>query len=640
MPVTIFEFGEFSLDCDRFELRRAGRTVKLERKPLELLILLATREGDLVTRAEIAERLWGSEVFVDTEHGINTAIRKIRQALRDGPDHPRFVQTVMGRGYRFVGPVSEVQGASADAPADPGNAWSPAKDEVSASGVPPDQPLAQPVEQAGAAALLPRNSRLLVWIAASAVLASLIVGISLHARGWKNHTPKAEITSIAVLPLDNLSGDPGQEYFADGMTDELTTMLAKDSTLRVVSRTSAMQFKDPHRPLRDIANNLSVDGIVEGSISRANGRVHMTVQLIHAPSDTHLWAESYDRDNSDVAMMPDQAAQSIAKRLNASVAATRAARRINPEAHDAYLQGKFHLFADGGGGAYFKKAVEIQPDYAAGWAGLAQYYGSISGVSMDSRQANGQLMLAARKAAELDDSLPEAHEALGAALFYSQWDWAGAERETRRAIQLDPEYSEAHHRLAEFLAILNRHQEAIAEQKIATELDPFERPHAMALLYQLARQYDLAIVDLKQRLTATPRDGGLLFTLADVYRCKGMYREWAETWVQLLTIWSQRAGAEDTRQQYARGGYKAVFRGRIAYKEKQSRTQYVSPYDLAQSYAELKQKEKTLGLLEEGFRVRDPNLLLVQCDPAFDFLHKDERYRTIIRRMGLPPAWE
>jgi tetratricopeptide (TPR) repeat protein len=248
-------------------------------------------------------------------------------------------------------------------------------------------------------------------------------------------------------------------------------------------------------------------------------------------------------------------------------------------------------------------------------------------------------MLAARKAAELDDSLPEAHEALGTALFYSQWDWAGGERETRRAIQLDPEYSEAHHRLAEMLAILNRHQEAIAEQKIATELDPFERTHAMAYLYQLARQYDLAIADLKQRLAATPRDDGLLFTLADVYRCKGMYKEWAETWVQLLTIWNQKALVEDIRQQYAKGGYEAVFRGRIASDEKRSKSEYVSPVSLALPYAELKQKEKTLDLLEEGFRVRDPNLLYVQCDPAYDFLHNDERYRALIKKIGLPPAW-
>jgi TolB-like protein/DNA-binding winged helix-turn-helix (wHTH) protein len=634
VPVTIFEFGEFKLDCDRFELRRAGRTVKLERKPMELLILLAMREGNLVTRAEIIERLWGSEVFVDTEHGINTAIRKIRKTLRDDPEQPRFVQTVMGKGYRFIGPISKVHPPPSLLHPEP--AASVAIDVATA--------IPTPQSSASETAAPSHRPRLRSWlpVGASSLVVCCIMAFTLRAHWSRERSARAatpNIQSIAVLPLDNLSGDPSQNYFADGMTDELTTMLAKNSTLHVISRTSAMQYKGAHRPLREIAQALGVDGILEGSVERSGDKVHMTVQLIHAPSDTHLWAESYDRDNSDVAMMPEQAAQSIAKRLNASVAATRAARYISPEAHDAYLQGKFHLFADGGGGAYFKKAVEIQPDYAAGWAGLAQYYGSNSGGSMDPRQANQQLMLAARKAIELDDSLPEAHQALGAALFYTQWDWAGGERETRRAIQLDPEYSEAHHRLAEMLATLNRHQEAIAEQKIATELDPFERTHAMAYLYQLARQYDLAIADLKQRLSATARNGDLLVTLADVYRCKGMYKEWADTWVQLLTIWNLKAGADATRQQYANGGYEAVFRGRIAYDGKRSELEYVSPVSLAQSYAELKQKEKTLALLEEGFRIRDPNVLYVQCDPAYDFLHKDERYRAIIRRIGLPPAW-
>jgi TolB-like protein/DNA-binding winged helix-turn-helix (wHTH) protein len=614
---TILEFGDFRLDPDHFELCRAGRPLKLEHKPMELLILLATREGDIVTRTEIIERLWGSEVFVDTKHGINAAIRKVRYVLGDDHDQPRFVHTVTGQGYRFVGPVVLIQPARAPATGTP----------------PPPPPAEAPVIQAA--------SRPRLWFILGSVAAVLLIALAviLRVRAHPTHAATPAIHSLAVLPLNNLSGDPSQDYFAAGMTDELTTMLAKDSTLRVISRTSAMQYKDAHRPLREVASGLGVDGVVEGSISRANGKVHMTVQLIQAPTDTHLWAESYDRDNNEVAALPEQAAQAIAKRLNATVATTKPARYINPEAHDAYLRGKFHLFADGGGGVDFKKAVEIQPDYAAGWAGLAQYYGSNSLDSMDPRQANGQLMLAARKAAELDDSLPEAHEALGEALFYSQWDWAAGERETRRAIQLDPEYSEAHHRLAEMLAILNRHQEAIAEQKIATELDPFERTRAMAYQYQLARQYDLAIADLKQRLTATPRDNGLLFTLADVYRCKRMYKEWAETWVQLLTILNLKASADATRQQYAQGGYKAVFRGRIAYYEKQSKSEYVSPVLLAQSYAELRQKEKTLDLLEEGFRIRDPNLLYVQCDPAYDFLHSDQRYRSLITKIGLPPAW-
>jgi TolB-like protein/DNA-binding winged helix-turn-helix (wHTH) protein len=630
VPGPILEFGDVRLDCDRFQLRRGGRVLKLERKPMELLIFLATREGDIVPRSEIARCLWGNEVFVDTEHGINTAIRKVRQALRDDPEQPRYVQTVTGRGYRFVGPVVTTQPASASDTLQPATQTETRGPEPTASSPEPS-----------AAASPPRLLRPRLGFVLGSVTALVLIAVTvmLRVREHRIHAATLNIQSLAVLPLNNLSGDPKQDYFADGMTDELTTMLAKDSTLRVISRTSAMQFKDPHQPLGEVARKLGVDGIVEGSISRADGKVHMTVQLIHAPTDTHLWADSYDRDNNEVAALPEQAAQAIAKRLNATVATTKPARYINPDAHDAYLRGKFHLFADGGGGADFKKAVEIQPDYAAGWAGLAQYYGSNSLVSMDPRQANGQLMLAARKAAELDDSLPEAHEALGTALFYSQWDWAGGERETRRAIQLDPEYSEAHHRLAEMLAILNRHQEAIAEQKIATELDPFERTHAMAYLYQLARQYDLAIADLKQRLAATPRDDGLLFTLADVYRCKGMYKEWAETWVQLLTIWNQKALVEDIRQQYAKGGYEAVFRGRIASDEKRSKSEYVSPVSLALPYAELKQKEKTLDLLEEGFRVRDPNLLYVQCDPAYDFLHNDERYRALIKKIGLPPAW-
>ncbi len=276
MPGPILEFGDFRLDCDRSELTRAGRLLKLERKPTELLILLATREGEIVTRAEIAQHLWGSEVFVDTEHGINTAIRKVRQALRDDPDHPRFVQTVTGRGYRFVGPVVTVPTAPASIAKEfPANSSGPSEVRTAATA----------------------PSRLWLILGSAAALILVLIAAMLRIREHSTRAATPNIQSLAVLPLNNLSGDPKQDYFADGMTDELTTMLAKDSTLRVVSRTSAMQFKDPHQPVREVARTLGVDGIVEGSIARADGKVHMTLQLIHAPSDTHLWAESYDRDN-------------------------------------------------------------------------------------------------------------------------------------------------------------------------------------------------------------------------------------------------------------------------------------------------------------------------------------------------------
>src|SRR6202789_317212 len=348
---TVYEFGGFRLDSGRFELSRAGRSVKLERKPMELLILLAARGGNLITRTEIAERLWGNEVFVDTEHGINTAIRKIRYVLGDDSEEPRFVQTVMGKGYRFVGPVVAVQAAPAEGPATLSKAWSPPKDDVPASSVPLELPGAD-------AAPVPHHPRLLIWIAASTVLALLIVGISLRARSRKSYALKPGITSLAVLPLDNLSGDSGQNYFADGMTDELTTMLAKNSTLRITSRTSAMQYKGAHRPLREIAQALGVDGILEGSVERSGDKVHMTIQLIQAASDTHLWAESYDRNANDVITLPTEAAQAIAKRLNTTAVGLAPARYVNPEAHDACLRGKFFLYTNGSGaGPYFKKAT-------------------------------------------------------------------------------------------------------------------------------------------------------------------------------------------------------------------------------------------------------------------------------------------
>jgi TolB-like protein/DNA-binding winged helix-turn-helix (wHTH) protein len=318
VPVSVFEFGDLRLDCSRFELWRAGRSPKLERKPMELLILLAASEGNLVTRTEIIERLWGSEVFVDTEHGINTAIRKIRQTLRDDPEQPRFVQTVMGKGYRFIGPISEVHPPPAAKSGPPMLALQP---ESVALGV--ENPR--------------RRSHGRVWqiIGGSAAIVLLTLAAALRAH-WSQDSPASSTTpniqSIAVLPLDNLSGDPAQNYFADGMTDELTTMLAKNSTLHVISRTSVMQYKGAHRPLREIAEALGVDGILEGSVERSDGKVHMTIQLIQASTDTHLWAESYDRDTKDVGTLPAEAAQAIAKRLNSAAPLPKPARYVSPEA--------------------------------------------------------------------------------------------------------------------------------------------------------------------------------------------------------------------------------------------------------------------------------------------------------------------
>jgi TolB-like protein/DNA-binding winged helix-turn-helix (wHTH) protein len=637
VPVTIFEFGDLRLDCSRFELWRAGRSLKLERKPMELLILLATREGDLVTRAEIAERLWGSEVFVDTEHGINTAIRKVRQALRDDPNQPRFVQTVMGKGYRFIGPISEAHPPPSALPPEPA---APGAVDV-ATTIPTPQ---SSTSETGASWHRPRLRSWLL-IGASAVVLCCITAFTLHAHWSRERSARAatsNIQSIAVLPLDNLSGDPAQNYFADGMTDELTTMLAKNSTLRVVSRTSVMQYKGAHRPLRDIAHELSVDGILEGSVERSDGKVHMTIQLIQASTDTHLWADSYERDANDVVTLPSEAAEAIAKRLNSAVAPPASTRYVNPEAHDAYLHGHY-LWVSGQNdkaGEYFRKATELQPDYAPGWSGLSIYYGAgaVDGL-LDPRTALAAQDVAARKAVILDDALPEAHLAMAATYWLHNWDLARADQEVLRAIKLDPKFAEAHHLRAKILGALNRHQEAIAEQKIATELDPFARPYALPLSYVLARQYDAAITDGLQRLESTPNDATLHGILSWAYRCKGMHKEAVQRLGPYFLLQGDKSSAESVQRAFELGGYKAVVHWQISDTERKSAKQYVSPINLALLHAQLGQREKALALLEEGYRQHSPYMLDIQNDPAYDFLHSDERYRSIIRKVGLPPAW-
>lgn len=378
MAGPVYHFGDFQLDAGRFELLRNGSQVRLERKPLGLLILLASSQGRLVGRAEIGECLWHKEVFVDTEHGINTAIRKIRAALRDDPEKPRFIQTVPGMGYRFIAPTETIN--------------APSPQEVQAA-VPE-------TVSAGSAEMSAPNRRAWIGVAAGTVLvvAGILVGTSHLAHG----KTQQRIQSVAVLPLANYSGDSDQEYLADGMTDELVTMLAKDSTLRVVSRTSTMQYKGTARPLPEIARALHVDGILEGSVSRSNQQVHINLQLIRADTDTHLWAESYDRDVDDLAALPEEAASTIAARLKSASPVHSAARYVAPEAHDAYLRGRYFwsVGRNEEAGQNFERAVGLQPDFTLGWAGVSKYYaaGAFKG-DLDPLKAMPKAIAAGRKAA-------------------------------------------------------------------------------------------------------------------------------------------------------------------------------------------------------------------------------------------------
>jgi TolB-like protein/DNA-binding winged helix-turn-helix (wHTH) protein len=624
MGPSTYKFGQFELDCARFLLRRNGRVLKLERIPMELLILLAEKDGHVVNRQEIGERLWGKDVFVDTEHGINTAIRKIRAVLGEEAEQPRFVQTVPGKGYRFV---AEEKGD--------GNGQALASDVNAAL-----SPAAVPAEAVAAKQRdwqLAALALLALAVVAGAVLAFNVGGIGDRVFARNQIGP---IHSIAVLPLANLSGDPSQDYYADGMTDELITALAQNRSLRVVSRTSAMQYKGAGRPLREIARALGVDGILEGSVNRSASQVHINLQLIYAPTDTHVWAKSYDRDLNEATALPEELSRTIAKQAGVALAA-RSQRYINPEAHDAYLMGRYYWFRgnDIRSKEYFEKAVHLQPDYAAAWAGIADSYAQGAASDMRSPEAYAEAWKDARKAVELDDSLPEGHNTLAALYLFDKWDWPRAEEESRRAIELNPNYVHGYHVHCYALLVMNRDDEALQEQKRADEIGPFERPWALGRLYIYLRRYDAAINELRARVEAQPEEDSFHFLLSEAYWLKGMWKESEKE----LEIGNRLAGnpklAEAERQAFERNGEKGAEEFAVNEIKTQARKQYVSPWDMAFRYAFLGDKEETLKFLEAADQERLSDLVFLQKQPVFDFLHSEPRYRVIVKKVGLPPAY-
>jgi TolB-like protein/DNA-binding winged helix-turn-helix (wHTH) protein/Tfp pilus assembly protein PilF len=647
-----YRFAEFQLDCASFELRRQGRAQKserisLERIPMELLILLLERQGSVVTRQEIVDRLWGKDVFVDTEHGINTAIRKVRQALRDNPDHPRFVQTVSGKGYRFV---AETNGRLETPELVERRAPRPLESPEPLGEQPPRKPALSEVERSGGAEGSRRpgaiensapgptstKTKMIVAVAICLAAATALIFFLVRARLFPS-AQAAQIHSLAVLPLANLSGDPSQDYFADGMTDELITALAKNRNLRVVSRTSAMQYKGVKRPLADIARELGVDGILEGSIERAPDNVHMTVQLIYAPTDTHVWAESYDRDLSQAYSLPEELSRTIAKEVRGATSPAPAPRYISPEAHDAYLHGRYFWFTFNVSNTlpYFEKAIQLQPDYAAAWSGLADTYAVDGMQNRLSSEVSEKAHAAALKALELDPLLGEAHNSLSAWYLFYAWDPARAEVEARRAIELDPNYAEGHHLFSYILEVEHRYEEGEVEAKRAVELDPFMHPWELGAFYVSTRQYDKAMKELSMQRVARPNDSDIALALSNLYWLKSMYKESQAEYERALDLTHDSATKAASHHAWITGGETAVERWGAANLKALARKHYIETEFVASVIAFTGDKEETLKYLELSYRNHDPDLIFIQNEPHFNFVHSDPRYQALVKKIGL-----
>jgi len=518
--------------------------------------------------------------------------------------------------------------------------------------------------QEGAHMGAPLQVRRWAWGLAIPVVALLVLGavlIGLNVAGLRDRlltivgasvsrrtVPLPRIQSLAVLPLANLSGDPAQDYFSDGMTEELITNLGKISALRVISRTSVMRYKKTEKPLPQIARELGVDGIVEGSVLRVGDRVRITAQLIQAEQERHLWAESYERDLRDILALQSEVARAIASEIKVRLTPqeqTRLARArpVNPKAHEAYLRGRYflnRLTKEDLQKAieYAQQAVEIDPDYAAAYGLLATSYWQSSSFefgNLPNREALQKTSAAATRALQIDDALAEGHYAMGTVLFFDDWDWAGAEREYKRAIELNPSFGDADAKYAWYLGAMGRRDESLREAERALQLDPVSvgPNHTMTAMYYLARQYDQSIEYARKWIEIYPNSGSAYYWLFHGYWGQGVYDKAIAAWQKYMTLRGERP--EDVAavgHAYKIEGIRGYWRLRVA-RERSKRDLWC----LAYTYAQLRESDQAFQWLEKMYEQRDPGLPFLRVDPFLDPIRSDPRFQALLRRMKFPP---
>jgi len=636
-------FDQFELDLRTAEIYKEGKRIKLQDQPCQVLALLTERPGELVTREDLQKRLWPNETFVDFDHGVNIAINKLRDALGDSAEHPRFIETLPRRGYRWLAPVECVNAS----PANPEISVQSARELTT-----DPQHLARP--RSDSVAVHASELRLLKKGAISvialfcvlALLFALDVG-KLRTRLLGRAVP-VRIQSVAVLPLENLSHEPEQEYFADGMTEELITSLGKIGALHVTSRTSVMRYKRTNKSLPQIARELNVDGIVEGTVQRSGDRVRITAQLIHAPTDHHLWAESYDRELKDVLALQDEVARAIANEIKITLTpqeqmSLAVVRPINPGAYEAYLKGRYYWnkrTAEGIKKAsdYFQQAINQQPSYGIAYSGLADCNSGLAWHGFASpTEALPRAKAAALKAIEIDPASGEAHASLALVLSH-QRNWAAAENEFKRALQLSPGYANAHHWYGDYLSIVGRQEEALVEAKRAFELDPLSPMINtwLGLRYYHARRYDEAIERGRKILEFDPSFAPAHLLLGQAYLQKGLHAQ-AISELQSATslsgnspIYMAQVGVA-----YAAAGKNAEALGVTDQLQKVAKQRYVSSYGLAQIYAALGDKQRAMKWLQSAYDERAVWMEYLKMDPVLDSVRSLPRFQDLVRQMGL-----
>jgi len=615
-PRRILCFGSYEVDLGSRELRRQGLRISLQDQPFRLLALLLERAGEVVTREEVRDKLWPADTFVDFDHSLNTAVKKLREALGDSAETPRYVETLAKRGYRFVAPLTE-----------PGPSLPPARLPASARGA----------------------------LVVAAVLCTTAPVIYWATRRPGPRTQPGQRLTLAVLPFDNLSGDADQEYLSDGLTEEMITQLARlqPDRLRVTARSSTWKYKRADRDIGRLRQELGADYILEGSLRRAGERVRVAVQLIQAADQTHAWAQTYERDIGDVLVLQSEIARAVAGTIALTLtpdahARLARARPVRAESYQDYLRGRYFFWKRSEAGlrqalGYFQRAIAADPGNARAYSGLADCYSSLGHSSsvggLPPRQAMPEAKAAALKALQIDGTLAEAHNSLAFVHLHYDWDLAASKREFRRALELDPEYTTAHHWYSHCLLVLGRTDESLAESKRALELEPLNLVVGVHLgwHYYYSRQYDQAIEQLRKTLELDPAFPPAQRYAAWAYLQRGRHQEAiAGLRAALSTLGRQPQVEGELGYALAVAGHRAEARAVLEGLRQLSSTRYVSPYSVALVHAGLGDRDQALAWLDKAYDERSDYMPYLKLEPMLDSLRSDPRFAALVRRVGLP----
>jgi TolB-like protein/DNA-binding winged helix-turn-helix (wHTH) protein len=626
-------FGPYELDVRSGELRKFGTRVRMGEQPFQILLMLLERPGEVVTREELRAKLWAEDTFVDFDHGLNSAVQRLRDSLSDTAEKPVWIETVPRRGYRFIGALE-----------------SPAASPSGANVVPNTPPSPWPPAAGGVASRISRTRAKVLASAFAAAIALLLVLNLTRVRELlgERRGPRG-IQSLAVLPLVNLSSEPDQDYFADGMTEALTTVLGKIGALRVISRTSVMAYKNTRKPLREIARELNVDALVEGTVAKSGSHLRITANLVQAFPEKHLWAESYESEVGDALAVQGKIAQAVARQIQVRLtqkeqALLAAAPTVNPEAQDLYLRG-IYTFVTGGTSAstekaikYFQQAIQKDPNYAAAYVGLAKAYSSwVPGMARP-RDLMPKAKGFALKALSLDDTLAFAHTTLGTIELLYDWDWSAAEEEFKRTMELNPNSVWPHEWHSRLLVTSGRTEEAIAEAKLSIGLDPSPLSGGYPIwVFILARRYDLAVKRAQELLELAPNFVWVHYNLALIYEQTGRVEEAAQEFLkadELFGMESKRIA--QLKEAFAKSGARGYWRLRLENYSESEKSKYVPSVMVAEVCVRVGDKECAFHWLEKGFEERDNLMINLKVEPVFDGIRSDPRFQDLVRRVGIP----